>query len=139
MIMLDRLPSGCQGLDLLLGGGFESGIITQIYGGAGTGKTSLAKAMGAESGKLTIMVNLGAFQSKYQGESFANVKSFIKLIKALGDCLLIFDEFEKQFAGTSGSGELDSGVKKGMGSLWLDFFPNRPPNVYIVTTFNSLT
>jgi len=106
-------------------------------GPAGTGKTSLAKAMGAESNKLTIMVNLGAFQSKYQGESFSNVKSFIKMIKALGDCLLIFDEFEKQFAGTSGGGELDSGVKKGMGSLWLDFFQNRPPNVYIVTTFNS--
>ena len=106
-------------------------------GPAGTGKTSLAKAMGAESGKLTVMVNLGAFQSKFQGESFQNVKNFIKMITALGDCLLIFDEFEKQFAGTSGAGELDSGVKKGMGSLWLDFFQNRPPNVYIVSTFNS--
>ncbi len=40
--MLDRLPLGCESLDRLLGGGFESGIITQIYGEAGTGKTNIA-------------------------------------------------------------------------------------------------
>jgi DNA repair protein RadB len=39
--MQDRLPSGCEGLDRLLGGGFEPGIITQIYGEAGTGKTNI--------------------------------------------------------------------------------------------------
>jgi DNA repair protein RadB len=38
---LDRLPSGCQSLDRLLGGGFESGIVTQLYGEAGTGKTNI--------------------------------------------------------------------------------------------------
>ncbi|MHC1631875.1 MAG: DNA repair and recombination protein RadB [Methanotrichaceae archaeon] len=39
--MQDRMLLGCQGLDRLLGGGFESGIITQIYGEAGTGKTNI--------------------------------------------------------------------------------------------------
>lgn len=39
--MLDRLPSGCQSIDRLLGGGFESGIVTQLYGEAGTGKTNI--------------------------------------------------------------------------------------------------
>jgi DNA repair protein RadB len=38
---LERLPSGCQSLDRLLGGGFEAGIITQLYGEAGTGKTNI--------------------------------------------------------------------------------------------------
>jgi DNA repair protein RadB len=42
MTALDRLPSGCPGLDRILGGGFESGIITQLYGEAGTGKTNIA-------------------------------------------------------------------------------------------------
>ncbi len=37
----DRLPLGCQELDRLLGGGFEPGIITQIFGEAGTGKTNI--------------------------------------------------------------------------------------------------
>ena len=38
---MDRLPSGCLGLDRILGGGFERGIITQLYGEAGTGKTNI--------------------------------------------------------------------------------------------------
>jgi DNA repair protein RadB len=39
--MQDRLSSGSEGLDRLLGGGFEPGVITQIYGEAGTGKTNI--------------------------------------------------------------------------------------------------
>ncbi|MCR3884292.1 MAG: DNA repair protein RadB, partial [Methanothrix sp.] len=39
--MQERLSSGCDGLDRLLGGGFEPGVITQIYGEAGTGKTNI--------------------------------------------------------------------------------------------------
>ncbi|MGA9097887.1 MAG: DNA repair and recombination protein RadB [Methanotrichaceae archaeon] len=42
MTTLNRLPSGCQSLDRLLGGGFEAGIITQLYGEAGSGKTNIA-------------------------------------------------------------------------------------------------
>jgi DNA repair protein RadB len=41
MTKLDRLPSGCLGLDRILGGGFEQGIITQLYGEAGSGKTNI--------------------------------------------------------------------------------------------------
>jgi DNA repair protein RadB len=35
------LALGCQPLDDLLGGGIESGIITRVYGEAGSGKTNL--------------------------------------------------------------------------------------------------
>ncbi|HPW73281.1 MAG: DNA repair and recombination protein RadB [Methanothrix sp.] len=41
MNMLERLPVGCQSLDLLLGGGFESGIITELYGESGSGKSNI--------------------------------------------------------------------------------------------------
>lgn len=36
-----KLPTGCAGLDKLLKGGVESGILTQIYGEAASGKTTL--------------------------------------------------------------------------------------------------
>ncbi len=36
-----RLPSGSKCLDSILGGGFETKTITQIYGPSGTGKTSI--------------------------------------------------------------------------------------------------
>jgi DNA repair protein RadB len=38
--IMSLLPLGCQPLDVLLGGGLESGIITRIYGEAGSGKTN---------------------------------------------------------------------------------------------------
>jgi len=47
--MLDRLPSGCQSLDLLLSGGFESGIITQLYGEAGTGKSNIVMQLAVQA------------------------------------------------------------------------------------------
>jgi DNA repair protein RadA len=34
-----RFPTGCKRLDNLLDGGIEAGVITQIYGGPGVGKT----------------------------------------------------------------------------------------------------
>ncbi len=47
--MLDRLPTGCQSLDLLLSGGFESGIITQLYGEAGTGKSNIVMQLAVQA------------------------------------------------------------------------------------------
>jgi DNA repair protein RadB len=42
------LPSGCKPLDELLGGGFEKGIVTQIFGAAGTGKTNICIQLAVE-------------------------------------------------------------------------------------------
>jgi len=36
-----KLRTGCEPLDSLLGGGFERGVVSQIYGGAGSGKTNV--------------------------------------------------------------------------------------------------
>jgi DNA repair protein RadB len=54
--MLDRLPSGCQNLDLLLGGGFESGIITQLYGESGTGKSNIVMQLAVQAVARSLRV-----------------------------------------------------------------------------------
>lgn len=36
-----RLATGCAPLDALLGGGVEAGVVTEVHGEAGTGKTNL--------------------------------------------------------------------------------------------------
>jgi len=40
----DPLPTGCVPVDDLLGGGFERGVVTQVYGPPAAGKTNLALA-----------------------------------------------------------------------------------------------
>ena len=42
--MSDPIPTGCDTVDELLGGGFERGAVTQLYGPPAAGKTNLALA-----------------------------------------------------------------------------------------------
>ena len=44
----DRIPTGCTSVDELLGGGFERGAVTQLYGPPASGKTNLALAAAVE-------------------------------------------------------------------------------------------
>jgi DNA repair protein RadB len=70
--MLDRLPSGCQSLDLLLSGGFESGIITQLYGEAGTGKSNIVMQLAVQAvarGLRVIFIDTEGFS----GERFKQI------------------------------------------------------------------
>ena len=40
-----RFPAGCKSLDNLLDGGIEAGVITQVYGSPGSGKTQLCHTL----------------------------------------------------------------------------------------------
>jgi DNA repair protein RadB len=64
---LDRLPSGCQPLDRLLGGGFESGIVTQLYGEAGTGKTNIVLQLAVQAvarGLRVVLIDTEGFSAE---------------------------------------------------------------------------
>lgn len=106
-------------------------------GPPGCGKTTLMKAIGGQTGKFALSVNMGSMFSKYQGETDQNINNTINFVTAIGDCILLIDEFEKQFAGASSDGSLDSGTTRRATGRWLDFLQNRPKGVYIVGTANS--
>lgn len=57
---MEKISSGAEALDLLLGGGYDNDIITTIYGPSGTGKTNiclLAAVKVADEGKKVIFVD----------------------------------------------------------------------------------
>lgn len=65
--MLERLPSGCVALDLLLGGGFESGIITELYGESATGKSNIAMQLAVAAvsrGQRVIFIDSEGFSAE---------------------------------------------------------------------------
>ena len=67
MSILDRLPCGCTSLDQLLGGGFESGIITQAYGEAGSGKSNLVLQLSVQAvarGLRVIFIDTEGFSAE---------------------------------------------------------------------------
>ncbi len=48
--MIDEaIPTGCGPIDELLGGGFERGTVTQLYGPPAAGKTNLALSAAVET------------------------------------------------------------------------------------------
>jgi len=47
----DLIPSGCEAIDELLGGGFERQTVTQVYGAPASGKTNLALSLTIETAK----------------------------------------------------------------------------------------
>jgi len=59
-MMSDKITTGAQFLDNYLGGGYETNIVTTIYGPAGSGKTNLcllAAVKVAEIGKKVILID----------------------------------------------------------------------------------
>ena len=46
--MSEPIPTGCETVDELLGGGFDRGAVTQVYGPPAAGKTNLALAAAVE-------------------------------------------------------------------------------------------
>lgn len=106
-------------------------------GAPGCGKTSIMKAIVGETGRFGISINMGKLFSKFQGETDRNIETVIGIISSLGDCFVLIDEFEKQFAGAASDGSMDSGTTRRATGRWLDFLQNRPKGVYICATANS--
>jgi len=108
-----------------------------IVGPPGCGKTLFMECTVGQFNKIGLLINFGRLYSKWQGEGFEQVEEVIDIIEAIGDCVVIMDEFEKQFAGAASSGETDSGVSKRMTGRWLQFMQEKPEGVYMMGTCNS--
>jgi DNA repair protein RadB len=59
-----KYSTGCKSIDELLGGGFESGTVTQLYGEAGSGKTNICLQVAVEcarKGESVIFIDSEGF------------------------------------------------------------------------------
>lgn len=85
-VLMNKLPSGSPVLDELLDGGYETDVITLIYGPAGSGKTTaclLAASHTAQDKKVLFIDTEGGFSS----ERFSQLCSDAKL--ALSNIMLL--------------------------------------------------
>lgn len=91
------LSSGCKPLDELLGGGFEKGIVTQLFGAAGTGKTNISIQLSVECvkhGQRVIYIDTeGLSPVRFRQIAGENAKEIAKSI-------IIYEplSFEEQYA-----------------------------------------
>lgn len=64
-VEVERIATGCESIDSLLKGGIEKGIITNVFGGSGSGKTNfciqLAARMTSQGEKVAFIDTEGGF------------------------------------------------------------------------------
>ena len=105
----------------------------------GCGKSQFAKALGSETRRPTVVLDIGALLGSLVGQSESNIRAALKLADAMAPCVLFCDELEKALAGASGSGQTDSGVTaRGFGArlTWLN---DHDTDVFFVVTCNDVS
>lgn len=102
-------------------------------GPPGTGKTLASKHIAQEFGVPLYRLDLGAMMGKYVGESEGNLNAALAQVDEVEPCVIIFDEVEKVFQGTS-----DSGVTSRLLSQLLWWLQEHKTKVFTVMTTNNV-
>ncbi len=102
-------------------------------GPPGTGKTLASKFIAQTFGVPLYRLDLGAMMGKYVGESEGNLNAALAQVDEVEPCVIILDEVEKVFQGTS-----DSGVTSRLLSQLLWWLQEHKTKVFTVMTTNNL-
>jgi hypothetical protein len=103
----------------------------------GCGKSQFAKALGNETGRPTVVLDIGNLLGSLVGQSESNVRAALKLADAMAPCVLYADEVEKSLAGASSSGQTDSGVTARVFGSLLTWLNDHESDVFFVGTCND--
>ncbi len=110
--MSDPIPTGCEPVDDLLGGGFERGVVTQVYGPPAAGKTNLALAAAVEAavgGQRSLFVDTeGLSLDRFEQLAAAAVEHTDETVEQLASRLVITEayDFEDQREAVRDAAEL---------------------------------
>ncbi|MCC9601041.1 AAA family ATPase [Stieleria sp. JC731] len=110
-----------------------------LLGVPGTGKTAFAKALGRETGRPTLILDIGALMGSLVGQTEQNVRRVLQIADAMAPAILFVDELEKALSGASGSGQNDSGVSSRMLGTLLSWMNDHTSNVYLIATCNDIS
>lgn len=106
-----------------------------LIGPPGTGKTASAKAIASVLGLTLIRFDVGKVFGSLVGQSEARVREALKMVEAMAPCVLMIDEVDKAFAGSTGGGG-DGGVGTRVLGTMLTWMQETPAPVFMVVTAN---
>jgi hypothetical protein len=108
-----------------------------LLGVPGTGKSAFAKALGNETGRPTLLLDVGNLYGSLVGSTEANVRQALRVIDAMAPCLCFIDEIEKSLGGVGGSG--DSGVATRLFGTLLTYLSDHESDVFFIATSNDIS
>jgi hypothetical protein len=109
-----------------------------IVGITGTGKSLTAKATATAWGVPLIKMDLGGMKSKFVGDSESNLRKAFDIIKAVGRCVVWWDEIEKSLQGAT-SGSADGGVSADALGTILTWMQEQQGEAFVIATANDVT
>lgn len=110
-----------------------------LLGVSGTGKSAFAKALGRESGRPTLVLDIGNLMGSLVGATEQNIRRALRIADAMAPCVLFIDELEKSLGGSTGSAQGDSGVASRLLGTLLSYMNDHTSSVYIVATCNDIS
>lgn len=110
-----------------------------LLGVPGTGKSAFAKALGRETGRPTLILDVGALMGSLVGATESNIRQALRIADAMAPCILFVDEIEKALSGVASSGQTDSGVSARLFSSLLTWLNDHTSDVYFIATSNDIS
>jgi hypothetical protein len=110
-----------------------------LLGVPGTGKSMFAKALGNETGRPTLLLDVGALLGSLVGQTEQQVRQALRVADAMAPCVLYCDELEKGLSGVASSGQTDSGVTARLFGALLTWLAEHESDVFFVGTANDVS
>jgi hypothetical protein len=108
-----------------------------LLGPPGTGKSAVAKALGNETGRPTLILDPGSLMASLVGETEHRTRQALKIIDAFGPCVVVIDEVDHALAGHNGSG--DSGVMSRFFGTMQSWLNDHTSDAFVVCTSNDIS
>src|SRR4029077_8074176 len=103
----------------------------------GCGKTQYCKALGNETGRPTLVLDVGSLLASLVGQSEQNIRQALRIVDAMGRCVLVIDELEKALSGVGSSG--DSGVSSRLFGTLLSWLSDHESDVFVCCSANDIS
>ena len=110
-----------------------------LLGVPGTGKSAFAKGLGNETGRPTLIMDVGALMGSLVGETERNVRQALRIVDAMSPAVLMIDEVEKALSGVASSGQSDSGVSARLFGTFLTWLADHQSDVFVICTCNNIS
>lgn len=103
----------------------------------GCGKSAFCRALGNETGRPVLTLDIGNLMGGLVGDTERNVRQALQIADAMSPCILFADELEKGLSGVGGSG--DSGVSTRLFGTLLCWLADHESDVFFIGTANDIS
>ena len=112
---------------------------TLLLSPPGCGKSQFCKALGHETHRPVVSMDIGTLMGGRVGQSEGQTRSALRSIDSMAPCILFIDEIEKGLSGVGAGGNLDSGVTQRVFGSILKWLNDHTSDVFTIATCNDIS